>query len=153
MGRVVAKGMVSVFLAAVLLSCAGGKYGHLKPTSQVKEAFEAYQAFPGYNYYYWGTYSQPVVIAGIKQDYRLVSKMWLPVDPQSKDFRTLIDKVSLQGMGGTVEPWGFTIIDEKGQTIGIWYSAVRAAAVSVDEASHVVSISPTRMVTIGEQPK
>ncbi|MGD8342866.1 MAG: hypothetical protein PVH53_04695, partial [Desulfobacterales bacterium] len=59
--------------------------------------------------------------------------------------------VSLQGMGGNVQPWGFTIIDSSGRELGVWYSAIRAAAVDVDENGRIVNLSPIRAVAIGDQ--
>ncbi len=77
----------------------------------------------------------------------------MQIDPESKDFRTLINKVSLQGTGGTTHPWGFTILDNAGNDVGVWYSAIRAAAVEIDEKGQIVNLSPLRTVTIGDQGK
>jgi hypothetical protein len=127
--------------------------GKLKSTPEVTRAFEAYQSLPGHKYYYKGTYSQPVVIVGINENYELNSKLWVGIDPESKDFRILIDKVSLQGSGTTTEPWGLTILDKSGRDVGVWYSAIRAAAVDINENGQIVNLSPLRTVTIGDQPR
>jgi hypothetical protein len=65
----------------------------------------------------------------------------------------LIDKVSLQGSGSTTDPWGFTILDNSGRDVGVWYSAIRAAAVEIDEKGQIVNLSPLRTVTIGGQAR
>ena len=136
-----------------LIGCSMSNYGKLKSTPEVTRAFEAYQILPGHKYYYRGTYSQPVVIVGINENYELNSKLWVEIDPKSKDFRKLIDKVSLQGSGGTTDPWGFTISDNSGRDVGVWYSAIRAAAVEINENGQIVNLSPLRTVTKGDQPR
>ncbi len=136
-----------------LIGCSMSNYGKLKSTPEVTRAFEAYQILPGHKYYYRGTYSRPVVIAGINENYKLNSKLWIEIDPKSKDFRKLIDKVSLQGSGSTTDPWGFTILDNSGRDVGVWYSAIRAAAVDINENGQIVNLSPLRTVTKGDQQR
>ena len=126
-------------------------YGRLESSPDITRAFEAYQIIPDHTYYYRGTFSSPFVIAGINENFELNSKLWVEVDPQSKDFRTLIDRISLQGSGGTTRPWGFTILDHSGNAAGVWYSAIRAAAVEINENGQIVNLSPLRMVTRGRQ--
>ena len=92
-----------------------------------------------------------MVIAGINVNFELNSKLWLEIDPKSKDFHTLIDRVSLQGSDSTTQPWGFTILDKSGNDVGVWYSAIRAAAVQIDENGLIVNLSPLRTVTVGDQ--
>ena len=134
-----------------LIGCSMSNYGKLKSTPEVTRAFEAYQILPGHKYYYRGTYSQPVVIVGINENYELNLKLWVQIDPKSQDFRTLIQRVSLQGMGSTVQPWGFRILDKAGNYVGVWYSALRAAAVQINETRQIVNLQPSRVVAIGDQ--
>ena len=63
----------------------------------------------------------------------------------------MIDRISLQGTGSTTQPWGFTILDRSGNDVGVWYSAISAAAVEIDEKGRIVNLSPLRTVTIGNQ--
>ena len=146
-------GSIILFLIALtaLGGCAMSNYGRLESNSDITHAFEAYQILPDHTYYYRGTSSRPFVMAGIHKNYKLNSKLWVEVDPQSKDFRTLIDRISLQGTGGTTKPWGLRILDHTGSAVGIWYSAIRAAAVEVKENGQIVNLSPIRTVTRGDQ--
>ncbi len=146
---------VSIFFMGLIAfsGCSMSNFGKLKSTPEVTRAFEAYQILPGHKYYYRGTYSRPVVIVGINENYELNSKLWVGIDPKSKDFRKLIDKVSLQGSGSTTDPWGFTILDNSGRDVGVWYSAIRAAAVDINENGQIVNLSPLRTVTKGDQPR
>jgi len=151
MGRLSGAVILSFMVLTALGGCTMANYGKLKSNSEVTRAFEAYQIKPDHTYYYRGTFSRPFVIVGINKNFELNSKMWVEVDPQSKDFRTLIDRISLQGMGGTTQPWGFTIFDHSGRDVGVWYSAIRAAAVEVKENGQIVNLSPMRTVTRGAQ--
>jgi hypothetical protein len=139
-----------MFLTA-LGGCAMSNYGRLESNSDIRRAFETYQIMPDHSYYYRGTFSRPFVIVGINKNFELNSKLWVEIDPQSKDFRTLIDRVSLQGSGSTTQPWGLRILDHSGSAVGVWYSAIRAATVEVNENGQIVNLSPLRMVTRGGQ--
>ena len=129
-------------LLATIFGCSASKYGKLTPEKDVKQAFESYQILPDHKYYFRGVYSRPTVIVGINQNYTMNLKMWVPIDAESKDFKILIDRVSLQGMGNQIEPWGLIILDQEGNKVGIWYSALRAAAVEVNENRQIVKLYP-----------
>jgi hypothetical protein len=152
MGRL--PGAVAIFFIFLTIvgGCALSNYGRLEPNSDVTRTFEAYQIIPDHTYYYRGTFSRPFVIAGINKNFELNSKLWVKIDTQSKDFRTLIDRVSLQSTGSTIKPWGFTILDHSGRNVGVWYSALRAAAVEVNENGQIVNLSPLKTVTRGRGP-
>ena len=140
-----------VMLLATIVGCSASKYGKLTPEKEVKQAFQSYEILPDHKYYYRGVYSRPTVIAGINQNYTMNLKMWVEIDPESKDFKILIDRVSLQGMGNQIEPWGLIILDPEGNRVGVWYSALRAAAVEVNENRQIVKLYPITQVAIGEQ--
>jgi len=118
--------LFSMILTA-LSGCAISNYGQLKSNPEVKQSFESYQILPNHKYYYRGVKSRPTVIVGINENYELNLKMWVQIDPESEDFRIIIDRVSLQGMGGTYDPWGFRILDAAGNDVGVWYSALSKA--------------------------
>lgn len=144
--------IIICFIILIILSgCSMSNYGQLKSNKEATQAFESYQILPDHKYYYRGTYSRPIAVVGIKEDYVLNSKLWVEIDPKTKDFRTLIDRVSLQGSGSTTNPWGFTILDHSGKDVGVWYSAIRAAAVEINENGQIVNLSPLRTVSKGNQ--
>ena len=150
-----------LFTAIILFSmilitfsgCTLSNYGKLKSNPEVKQSFETYQILPNHKYYFRGAKSRPTVIVGINENYELNLKLWVQIDPESEDFRIIIDRVSLQGMGTTVEPWGFNIIDHAGNYVGVWYSAIRAAAVKVNENRLIVNLQPSRTIAVGDQLK
>ena len=136
-----------LFLA--LSGCSMSRYGQLESDPEIKQSFENHQALPNHNYYFRGPSSKPTVIVGIEDSYELNLKMWVPIDTDSDNFRRLIDIVSLYGMGTTVEPWGYKIIDNTGNYVGVWYSAIRQAAVEVNENRQIVNLQPSVTVAYG----
>ena len=136
-----------------LSGCSTSKYGKLESDKEIKQSFESYQVLPNHKYYYRGVSSKPVVIVGIEENYELNLTMWVKIDTESGDYRRLIDIVSLQGMGNTIEPWGFRILDKTGNYVGVWYSALRAAAVDINENRQIVNLRPSEMVVRGEHQR
>ncbi len=151
MGRLFTAVILIGLMLITFCGCSLSNYGQLKSNPEVTQTFKNYKILPDTKYYYWGTFGQPVAIVGINSNYTLNSKVWVPIDPESKDFRTLINKVSLQGTGNIAHPWGFTILDNAGNDVGVWYSAIRAAAVKIDANGQIVNLSPIRTATIGDQ--
>ena len=146
--------IVLFFLILLALSgCTMSNYGMLKPNLEVKQSFETYQILPNHKYYYRGASSKPTVIVGINENYELNLKLWVQIDTESDNFLRLIDIVSLQGMGTTIQPWGFSILDNAGNYVGAWYSAIRAAVVDINENRQIVNLQPFRRVAIGDQQK
>jgi hypothetical protein len=147
----------AIILFIMFLTSLGGctlsNYGKLESTPAVKQSFETYQVLPNHKYYFRGSKSRPTVIVGINENYELNLKLWVPVDPNSEDFRVIIDRVSLQGMGRAVEPWGFRILDPAGNDVGVWYSAVSNAAVKINENRQITNLQPSTTIAIGDQQK
>jgi hypothetical protein len=148
---------LAALLAAIVFwglgQCTASNYGRLSSNPEVTRSFEAYQILPDHNYYYRGTFGRPVAVVGIHRDYQLDSKLWIEIDPRSNDFKRLVDRVSLQGSGNIANPWGFDILDKSGNEVGVWYSAVRAAAVDIDENGRIVNLSPIGAVAFGNQER
>ena len=151
MGRLLPAVIMLFMFLFILGGCKTANYGRLESNPDITRAFEAYQIIPDHSYYYRGSASRPIVIVGIHKDFELNSKLWVAVDPKSKDFRSVIDRVSAQGMGGTTRPWGFKIFDQSGRALGVWYSASRAAAIEVNENNQIVNLTPIILATVGNQ--
>ena len=139
----------SFFIVFALGGCTTGNFGRLQSDREITQAFKDLKVLPDHKYYYRGTFSLPTVIVGIHKKFTLNLTLWTAVDPQSDDFKTLIDRVGLQETLGasTVQPWGFQILDHAGNYVGIWYSALRTAAVQVNENNEIVNLAPTGIVT------
>ena len=131
----------------VSVGCTASNYGRLASNPEVFQAFQTYQILPDHTYYYRGSFSRPFVIVGIHKDFTLDSPLWVKIDSKSDVFSDLIGRVSLQATGRTTEPWGFSIIDQTGRKVGVWYSAIRSATVEVDQTGRIVKLLPIRTVT------
>jgi len=141
-----------ITVLTALGGCSAANYGQLKSNPEVTQTFNTYQILPNHKYYYRGSFSSPLVIVGIKENYELSSRLWVQIDPKSKDFRALIEKISFQGMGGTTRPWGFDILDPAGNQVGVWYSAIRGAAVEINSNNQILNLAPLGIATKGVQP-
>ena len=62
----------------------------------------------------------------------------------------LLKKYS-KGTGNPVQPWGYRILDHESNDVGVWYSAIRVAAVATTEDRQIVKLQPGRMVAMGDQ--
>ena len=151
MGRLLSAAIMLVLFLIILGGCKTSNSGRLESNPDITNAFETYQIIPDHSYYRRGSASQPIAMAGIHKDFELNSKLWVEVDPQSKDFRSTIDRISALGTEGTTKPWGFKIFDHSGRELGVWYSASRAAAVQVNENNQIVNLTPMTLPTIGNQ--
>jgi hypothetical protein len=56
--------------------------------------------------------------------YDLIDRMWFEIDPESKDFNIIIDRVSLLNTDFRIQAWGFVILDREGNEAGVWYSQI-----------------------------
>jgi hypothetical protein len=83
--------------------------------------------------------------------YDLIDRMWFEIDPESKDFNIIIDRVSLLNTDFRIQAWGFVILDREGNEAGVWYSILRAAAVRIDENGQINKLFPMGQTTIGPQ--
>jgi hypothetical protein len=140
-------------IAFAFSGCSMSRFGRLESDKEIKHSFESYQVLPNHKYYYRGVSSKPTVIVGIEETYELNLKMWVNIDTGSDNYRRLINIVSLQGMGNNVEPWGFRILDKTGNYAGVWYSALRAAAVDINDNRQIVNLQPSTMVVRGEHQR
>jgi len=150
-GRLIATAVLLSLLLIAIGGCSNGKYGRLTSNKETTGIFESYQILPGHKYYYWGTQSKPIILVGINQSYELNSTMWVEIDPNSKDFRRVVEIISLQGHSNTISAWGFIILDQADANVGVWYSAIRAAAVKTNENNQIVQLAPMGTAAIGDQ--
>ena len=135
--------IILFFIALAALSgCAMSNYGRLESNPEITRAFKTYQVIPDHTYYFRGTFGKPRAIAGINKNFDLNSELWVEIDTQSQDFRTLIDRISFKGSGCGTVPSGFTILDHSGRNVGVWFSTKRAAAVEVKENGQIVKLAP-----------
>ena len=137
-----------IMILFALGGCSTPKWGgRLEWDKEVKRSFKNYQVLPNHKYYYWGTESSPAAIVGIEESYELNLTMWTKIDTESEDYRRLIDIVDIQGMGSKgVSPRGFRILDKEGNYVGVWFSAVRATSVAINDNRQIEGFGPSILV-------
>lgn len=87
-----------LFYAVALIILTGlagssGTYGSFKRDKQVFEAFENNQVSKDYKYFYNGQHNKTYAILGINSEYRLESKFWREVEPNTEEFRKLTSRI------------------------------------------------------------
>ena len=141
----------SFIILAVLSACKTGDYGRLELDPETTRTVQSLEVLPNHKYYHRDSASLPSVVVAIHDDFRLNTPVWTEIDPQSEEFKRVIELVGLQGTGTgqTTRPMGFKIISADGRYVGIWYSALRTASVAINENNEITSLVPTGNVTRG----
>ena len=62
-----------------------------------------------------------------------------------------VERITLNPYKLTAAVEKFSILDKDGDYVGVWYSAIRAAAVDIDRSGRIVKLAPIRTATIGDQ--
>ena len=130
--------VMCLFFVSMLAGCLEN-YGRLKRDRQIQRTFETYQVPTDLNYYFHGVSSYPDAIMGLDPDYKLRSRIWRTVDPNTERFRRMVYWVWTDYW---FRPYGAHILDPDGRHIGIFYTSVSFAAVKVDRESKTVEVMP-----------
>lgn len=122
---------ISALMFLLSAGCAGTlskNYGSIIPDGHVTDAFDKFQVNPNFNYYYSGSEVYPSAIIGLDKAYTLDSDLWKKVDMTPAKLRELVtymkDKATTVNFKAPL--YGFTMYDDKGKQIGIWYSIIEA---------------------------
>ncbi len=90
--------------------------------SRISEVLESYHPLPGYTYYYNGPEDFPLVILGIRPEYRLKKEFWIPVDLTEKKLQGWMEVIDNPHRNLQTRYHGKVIRTAEGEEIGIWYS-------------------------------
>jgi hypothetical protein len=146
MNKTIWKAPCRIFASVVLcffIGCVGANYGSIIPDKAVTNTFEAFQIDPDMNYYYSGPDAYPNALIGLKKSYMLDSDLWKPIEAQPKVFKELIMAMQTIALEHGTFQHGFIMKDNKGQTIGVWYSILRATTlVRMGEGNKVEVFTP-----------
>jgi hypothetical protein len=114
---------ICVLAIPILLSACSGHYGSLKKDHLVNDSFLATTVLPDHRYYFSGPESLPTAILGIRNGYELLSDQWTPFYPSETLLRKQVDSIRFHYRGRVrLYPYGSTIVDCRGNAIGVWYS-------------------------------
>lgn len=115
------------------------KYGKLQRSSAVNKIFQDYQILPGYRYYSSGLGEIPYAIIGIKDSYKLRKGLWREVQITKPLLRSWVYQMdNLYGY----PPYGFKILDNKGEQVGIWYSSKQWTTVIIEDENQIAVFTP-----------
>lgn len=127
----------------IIMGCAGKyfkNYGGIVPNKDVRNVFENYQIDPDFNYYYSGSDVYPNALMGLKKTYTLESDLWKKVEMTPQLFREFVKNMQTKALTLGLNQYGFAILDNKGNQIGIWYSLLSVRTVVQMKDNNVVVI-------------
>lgn len=113
----------------LILGCSiilTGRYGKITPSSEARKLFEQYQINSELNYYISGDENFPRALMGLNKKYILASRLWRKIEMSPLRFRKVITDMQEKASQLNQRQYGFSITDDKGDTIGIWYSMLAA---------------------------
>jgi len=104
-----------------------GTYGRIDPSGEANLAFERYAVDPTYRYYTSGSDLYPNALIGLSRDYRLDPEtLWKQVEMTPGKMKEIVGYMKARASQLMQFPQGFSIIDDKGRVIGVWYSLITA---------------------------
>jgi hypothetical protein len=134
-----------LFLVFSFCGCAGllKGSGAVNPDRSVTRAFETFQINPNYNYYYSGSDVYPNALIGLDKKYKIEPDLWKKMEPAPGSFKDMISQMQSKALSIGQFQHGFTILDDTGRPIGVWYSILRAATtVKMKEDQTVLIYQP-----------
>ena len=112
------------------MSRSGENYGMLKPSSAATENFQSNLLVEDLEYWFCGPESHPLAIIAVERRFRFDSaKLWMKVGTGKESLRRLTE--GMQSKAGQMNQnlRGFEMVDQRGERVGEWYSAVGVQAV------------------------
>ena len=119
--------LISILAAAAVLILivwrfSDGRYGELRPSKEVTDAFETFRIDPEKEYYISGSDVYPNAIIGIDKSRTLETDLWKKRDLTAEGMKELVENMHLRAMEHMAFLQGFDILDDRGTKIGEWFS-------------------------------
>jgi hypothetical protein len=130
--------VISILIMMAVSGCLQN-YGRLNRSDDIKQAFESNQVPSEYEYFFYGISNWPYAVMGLDPDYKLHSRIWRTVEPDTAKFRHMTRFV---WEGYHYYPYGANILDPEGRKIGIIYTSSWMAAVKVNKDTKTVEVMP-----------
>lgn len=118
----IAVGILFIAFIAIIKSRLGSRYGELRPSKEVAEAYDFFRVDPDVNYYITGSDVYPNAIIGIDKTWTLKSDLWKKIDLRTQDMKELVQNMRVKTMEQSRTLHGFVILDNFGRNIGNWFS-------------------------------
>ena len=114
--------IVIVLITIAIWRQAGARYGKIRPSGDVSEAYGRFRVDPDLNYYISGSDVYPNAIIGIDKAWTLESDLWKKNDLDSQRMKELVENMRAKSAERTLTLHGFDIFDNRGRKIGDWFS-------------------------------
>jgi len=127
-GREIAT-IAAVFFLAVIQGTLSGctlavKSSGVITSQEATAIWHSYEILPNYHYYYAGPDTRPFYIIGVDDRYKLISKLWKPVDLTPEMLKDWFNYFRPRVGGYNPLPYGAFINGPNGERIGLWYSVL-----------------------------
>ncbi len=134
--------LTALLLTVAMLSggCSTARYGGLKHSRDVAQAFETYHVYESCRYYFLNQENSPYAVVALQNPYILNGRMWTEFDPQSKKLEKIVELVKGFPVNYSY-PYGSYLLDRQGNTVGYWYSSLRMVGITVNNETHTVLIN------------
>lgn len=113
-----------------LSACAGlwpNRIGSIALDEQAALIFEKKHCEGDYKYYYSGSDLHPSALLGIRKDLNLEENtLWKKIDMTPDRCRDMVSGIQTRALNLGFVSRGFVIKDDRGGTVGVWYSIMTA---------------------------
>jgi hypothetical protein len=130
-----------VVLLLIVWSFSSDRYGALRPSKEVTDAFETFRVDLGKEYYLSGPDVYPNAVIGIDKSRALVTDLWKKTDLTTEKMKELVGNMHSKAMEHMAFLQGFDILDDRGAKIGEWFSLPGMSIVIRMKGEDRVSIS------------
>ena len=120
--------VLGLFLFLLVVASSGCSSGpaHFKRRVSASDTFEQFNVLSHHQYYYFGRPDALLAMVAIEEGYRLASPRWTATDMDVLSLKSMVGKMLNQpGAEYNINPNGAYILDDDGETIGLWYSVWR----------------------------
>jgi hypothetical protein len=143
---------IAGFLILLASGCAVNvRVGGQKISQEVTHLFESYQVLPDHRYYHIGWDTRPYAIIALQKPYKIVDKLWLEFQADSKTLRKRVDALAVFPERGYWRANGYYLTDKEGNRIGVYYSSISIFSVKVDQSTHIVSVAMDKPWVTGDR--
>ena len=133
--------LFGVLVLALTAGCAGS-YGRIAFDKGVTDAFKTFQVPPDYKFYYYGVNNRHYALLGLDPKWKLQSRIWTQIDPQTEKFKKAVRYMWEIENYFPYYPRGSYILDNEGNKVGVYYSALYAT-VKFGPDNHIEVIPDT----------
>jgi hypothetical protein len=118
----IAAGIIAIALITIIRWRIGTRYGKIRPSGDVTEAYETFRVDKNQIYYISGSDIYPNAIIGINTAWTLESDLWKKKDLTSQSLKEVVQNMRARAAEQNIMLHGFVILDNKGRKIGDWFS-------------------------------